>query len=430
MFKIDEIEINGIWGYRTIKSKFNKDVNIFIGINGTGKTTFLNLLEGILSGDLKALSVIQFDKAIVKLKNGRFTRKIEVIKGENAFEKNEVIYKIGTKTFNLPLLPKRFDYEHVNLHPKYRLKIKELNDELNELFNLSWLSVHREVDVKYDKGISRGRSERNTIDEKLFDLIRKLTIYLLQLETESSNHSDDFQRQVFETLLFNDKFDIIDIQKELHFDPTDVKKNLSHAFKDLKVNNSGITKRIDTHVQMLSKAIEKIEKVKKDPKIGLNINDVTPISLFHRTSSIIDFYSEIETKKRKIFEPITNYLRLLKIFVQDKEFELNPKKSGELQIYSKSDTKKRELPKELLSSGEKQLIILLTETLLQTGKSTIFIADEPELSLHISWQKRILSSIKKLNSNAQIIVATHSPEIVGEWQNKIINMESIISHEQ
>ncbi len=79
-----------------------------------------------------------------------------------------------------------------------------------------------------------------------------------------------------------------------------------------------------------------------------------------------------------------------------------------------------------LSSGEKQLIILLTETLLQKKSQTIFIADEPELSLHIEWQRKIIPSIKELNPNAQIIVATHSPEIVGKWKSNAINMEGII----
>lgn len=78
-----------------------------------------------------------------------------------------------------------------------------------------------------------------------------------------------------------------------------------------------------------------------------------------------------------------------------------------------------------LSSGEKQVLILLTESLLQGGDSKIFIADEPELSLHIDWQSMILPSIKKLNSQAQIIVATHSPEVAGEYPGNILDMEDI-----
>jgi hypothetical protein len=78
-----------------------------------------------------------------------------------------------------------------------------------------------------------------------------------------------------------------------------------------------------------------------------------------------------------------------------------------------------------LSSGEKQLFILLAESLLQNKSSQLFITDEPELSLHISWQRIIIEKILEINPNAQIIVATHSPEIAGKFPNNIINMSKI-----
>jgi len=56
----------------------------------------------------------------------------------------------------------------------------------------------------------------------------------------------------------------------------------------------------------------------------------------------------------------------------------------------------------------------------------MFFADEPELSLHIEWQEKIISSIRDLNPNSQIIVATHSPEIAGRWRENMIDMEDII----
>ena len=80
-----------------------------------------------------------------------------------------------------------------------------------------------------------------------------------------------------------------------------------------------------------------------------------------------------------------------------------------------------------LSSGEKQLIILLVEALLQKNKKHIFLADEPELSLHIAWQRKIIPAIKKINPNAQIIVATHSPEVASKYKGSIFDMEELIS---
>jgi predicted ATPase len=78
---------------------------------------------------------------------------------------------------------------------------------------------------------------------------------------------------------------------------------------------------------------------------------------------------------------------------------------------------------EELSSGEKQLLIILGEALLQQGESYVYITDEPELSLYVSWQETLTSSITRLNPNAQIVFATHSPDIVAGNSDKIINME-------
>jgi predicted ATPase len=109
-------------------------------------------------------------------------------------------------------------------------------------------------------------------------------------------------------------------------------------------------------------------------------------------------------------------------FHETKKFTIKTTKSQGLVVH-KGDMS---IPLAQLSSGEKQLIILLTEALLQKCKETLFIADEPELSLHIEWQRKVISSITKLNPNAQIIIATHSPEIVGKFKDKAINMENII----
>ena len=159
------------------------------------------------------------------------------------------------------------------------------------------------------------------------------------------------------------------------------------------------------------------------PSTGLNINDLIPLVLLRRTERIIEFSKETEGKRTEIFQPINDYLKLLKTYITDKVFTIN--KRGGLTV----EKDNKIFPASFLSSGEKQLIILLTESLLQEKQQFIYIADEPELSLHISWQRKIIPSINQLNINAQLIVATHSPEVVGKHGDKIIDMENILSHE-
>ncbi|MDM8522005.1 AAA family ATPase [Desulfococcaceae bacterium HSG8] len=83
-----------------------------------------------------------------------------------------------------------------------------------------------------------------------------------------------------------------------------------------------------------------------------------------------------------------------------------------------------------LSSGEKQIIIILLHVLLQilyrSHQPCILLMDEPEISLHIEWQEPFIENVRRLNKNTQIIMATHSPGMVMEgWLDKITEMETI-----
>ncbi len=79
-----------------------------------------------------------------------------------------------------------------------------------------------------------------------------------------------------------------------------------------------------------------------------------------------------------------------------------------------------------LSSGEKQMLIILLTTLVQDNKHFIMLMDEPEISLHTDWQENLVDNIRKLNENVQIIIATHSPSIVvNGWKDKVFEMSEI-----
>ncbi|VXD15724.1 ATPase (fragment) [Planktothrix serta PCC 8927] len=80
-----------------------------------------------------------------------------------------------------------------------------------------------------------------------------------------------------------------------------------------------------------------------------------------------------------------------------------------------------------LSSGEKQILIILLSILLQENKPFIVLMDEPEISLHLSWQLDLIDMIQQLNHNCQLIIATHAPGIISKgWQDKVIDMKNII----
>jgi len=78
-----------------------------------------------------------------------------------------------------------------------------------------------------------------------------------------------------------------------------------------------------------------------------------------------------------------------------------------------------------LSKGEKTLLCLLLAVYLNKDNETVFLLDEPDLSLHIKWQKQLLKSLRILAPKSQFIISTHSPAMIGNSEGeKIINIGS------
>lgn len=69
----------------------------------------------------------------------------------------------------------------------------------------------------------------------------------------------------------------------------------------------------------------------------------------------------------------------------------------------------------------------MIEALLQKCKPYVYLADEPEISLHIEWQRKILPAVKRLNPFAQIIAATHSPEVASKYKDMLIDMKDVVN---
>ena len=92
---------------------------------------------------------------------------------------------------------------------------------------------------------------------------------------------------------------------------------------------------------------------------------------------------------------------------------------------TKGSKNKRKLGLTELSSGEKQIIIIFASLIfgLQEDKAGIYIVDEPEASLHLTWQSQFVEAILKINSNVQLIFATHSPELIGSYRKNAVKLE-------
>lgn len=149
------------------------------------------------------------------------------------------------------------------------------------------------------------------------------------------------------------------------------------------------------YLAFISREVENTVKNKKD-----NLDSI--LNLYDRKTSFINKVNELFAPTRKKWDEASNEVRFL---LEDG----------------------KPIPPQELSSGEKQLLILLFSTLTQNGEEFITFWDEPEISMHIDWQRALIRTVREINPSAQLIIATHSPSIIYEgWEKRIVNMEDLL----
>ncbi len=426
MYHISEIEIKGFWQRGEIKCKFFDDVNIIIGKNGSGKTTFINLLINILSCDLKGLSESDFDEVTIKLVHGKSNKTIKVYKEyKSSLDLPLINFQISQKkyTFNLRrysermLSMRRFETSDGYL---------ELKKALNDIINVESLSVYRLRNDDDYEILERGKREIvSPVDFKLISVMSRLVSYQLELTQEANKISETLRKEVLSSFLYDGspigrKHALSTGKFQIEFERQEEKNKLQNAFKQLNAFDKQVEKKIDTHLNQIESLLNNQKESQKPTQENFT-KLLALVESLSKTNLIVEKSIEAESSIDRVFQPMTDFLGLLEEFTEDKKFEINQHGLG---IKNKFDDV---VDIDLLSSGEKQLIVLFAEALLQKNKQNIYITDEPELSLHISWQKKIIPSIIKLNPNSQIIVATHSPEIASFQKDKIISMRGLLN---
>jgi len=185
------------------------------------------------------------------------------------------------------------------------------------------------------------------------------------------------------------------------------------------------------------KPSEAVKKLSDD-----NVKTELDWEIYHLQKKYLDYQLNISKRKESIFEdnksntlfdyiteqykiikyPQTRFLEIIDDLFLETGKSINKDKN---QIEFLLDDKK--ITPFQLSSGEKQLLIILLTVLVQDNKPSILFMDEPEISLHIEWQKKIIQYIRELNPNVQIIIATHSPALIMEgWQDKVFEVRDLI----
>lgn len=420
---IKKVRIDGFWGSRTVEFKLQRNVNFLIGINGSGKTTIINLIAAVLKGDLSAINKVQFERIKINLENAdtkeKHTIQVEKkLKEKSNYSDTVFTIKKGNKIIEEFSIDE-YESEHLHfrrantgrlMHRKFTNMYANKSDVLSNLINITWLSIHRK---------NRSGEERNydsTIDAKIDDVKNSLIRYFSKLNRQCSVQTDQFQKFVFESLVVAHKLD--DINKLVNdLDYEKEKKSLKEIFKYFHLAEDKNIKKLEKYFKIFEKSYEKMKK-----KEGITLDDISVLLGMVKIHSVSDEWFNVQKIQSNINKPKDLFFQVVNNLLQNKKIEINEK--NELFVQP-NETDKFNLVN--LSSGEKQLLIILGQALLQELNTHIYIADEPELSLHVEWQEKLVKSINDLNPNAQMFFATHSPDIIGPYHSSIIRIEDCIS---
>lgn len=427
---LSHVTINGLWGKPPINLKFNDSVNFMVGQNGTGKTTIINLIAAALSADFEKIDRIDFTsmELILKpLKRGKNT-KISITKTQKSglpyFDINYIV-KTGSdgkpQAYDLDRLAEERHYRGVPARHMRELMMRsggfaDLNRTLGELVQVTHLSVNRVVvDFKAEVRPSSEKNITNPVDQKLDAIINQLVRLFSKLDRESADAATNFQRDSFVSLLSIETTSLFKsaVQKLQTSKEAD---SLNRALNEIGVDQKKTSSVISALFKNFDVARQKIQNGE-----GMSLQEFMVLASALRANSLVQKYDALQIQRRNIFSLRDSFLEEVnKLFAPRKTIAINER--NELEAKSQDGRVIRPMD---LSSGEKQLLIILGEALLQDRQSVIFIADEPELSLHVSWQEKLVPAITRINSNAQIIFATHSPDIVGAYVSSISVMEDI-----
>lgn len=438
--KLISITIKKLYGYYNYDVDFNSDVTFIYGLNGCGKTTILNITEAIITGQLFKLFSYNFD--FIKLtyaKSGRINYKKSiliqndiaklkihfnnnefVINYENTLHSSKNIHEIQMyyythydflveiqNTFNyvyLPLNRSYMPYDELNSifqYPKYRNSFTKKND----------IYLNKEerdgAMQKIESLIYQNHSRASLTINRINDQFRN-SILKPQIEIGTTYKFSNYLREIKNyniPKLEKTKMEYIRILKDL---------NIINSIEEENYNNF-----FNNFILEFSKFTNDIEEVSISLELIFKFQEIS------RIQKTIDIAEKMEQRKAKVRKPMETFLSTMNNFIghSDEEKELCINNEGE--IYFKTKYSKEQISIQHLSSGEKQLITFFANLIfnVQDKSYGIFVVDEPELSLHLSWQKIFIDKVLEINKNIQLIFATHAPEIIGSRRNKMYKLE-------
>jgi predicted ATPase len=358
----------------TYAQELDRYVNIFFGLNGTGKTSLLKILHAAMNQDATALVRVPFEKAEVTIHSiqykRNFTTQLTKPKLSHRYESAEAA-PVRDLDFELVRnLDKDFRWKYTTTLP-----VTARRGGWKDTYLPTWrLQPAESARSKYQ--FERTAAESNDWD----------TFFARSLEAIWTNYSNELLSELQKI----QGEGLVSILRGI-MRPGRSKTKTQRFDADLAFNRvTAFLARQGARGVFESKQAF-IKRYERDPHLRKVVDDINSIEQrIERTSAA-----------RNNLEQLISDLFIgpKKVAFGDSKISVNVPGGGDIGIAA-------------LSSGEKQMLRLLIQSLLAQDCSLLI--DEPEISLHIDWQKRLISAMQLLNPTSQLILATHAPEIMAD----------------
>lgn len=418
---------------------FDKNPAILIAPNGAGKTTALKLLQALLTPSLTFLLETKFISAEVQVEEAGKLKSIHAKKPKNGSSLSvthsdvngeltiptALISEIGG---DIPSYKRTYEIER-SLRVKYGdnpvfLAITDLAkpvflglDRLSRSSYADEALITRSAGGHLARGITTntGLTEIERLIRKAYRMMR--TIKDAQSERlKSELIFNGFEYTSISASELNDTLNVRD-----YFDPAKLKRqreDLFRAMHSIGIEESKSGGAISGFFNKADELSAEIERRQEESGMDAEIMFEAIINRFalRRFENLV---SRIQSNTRHlgITKKLTSFVEDVNSFFRDSKKEVSIDPVGQIKITSTSSAGNREeIGVEQLSSGEQQLLIMFSHLHFNSfgDKSSVFVFDEPEVSLHLKWQELLLPTMLRSSPKAQLLIATHSPEIVGE----------------